>query len=499
VLAQWFSTTLASGKVVTKLHPIAFASKRTSEAERKYKPFLLEFAALKYSLDKFCDITWGYPIEVETDCQALRDVLMNDKLSATHARWRESVLSHQIRDVRHIPGKKNVAADGVSRTWENILRGLFDDGSDWTVNEDWDDSWGLVNDLMLISPKEVAEEGKVLLERFQDEPIFREVVESLLTLKTDSDLRTKRRATKRAREYFISEGKLWRLRGGPMARARGRPKVECISRKEAVELAKVEHETRGHWRRDLIKAALHDKYWSPQLDNSITAAIESCARCKNFGPTHLHTLLDPITRRHPYGLVVGDYLKLPKGKGGYHTVGLYLDCFSQHVWGDKWKKHGSAATTISTMTRITETFMPPETFMTDGGSHFNNKEVKDWCKAQGIEYHVVAEYSPWINGLVEGTNRILLHVLKRLCAPELGEDTEEFKRMDWAKLPDTWPGHFDNALQILNWRILPALKFRPKELLFGLPINTVPTPIEDSASVLKPEDVNIHIAYAEQA
>jgi len=39
---------------------------------------------LKYSFDKFMDIVYGYPVEVETDCQALRDILLSDKLSATH-------------------------------------------------------------------------------------------------------------------------------------------------------------------------------------------------------------------------------------------------------------------------------------------------------------------------------------------------------------------------------------------------------------------------------
>jgi transposase InsO family protein len=195
---------------------------------------------------------------------------------------------------------------------------------------------------------------------------------------------------------------------------------------------------------------------------------------------------------------VGNYLKLSKGKGGYHTVRLYLDCFSQSVWGDKWKTHSSAATRISTLKRISDTYIPPETFMTDGGLHFNNKEVKEWCSGRNVKYHKIAEYSPWINRLVEGTNKFLLHVLKRLCTLELGEDTEEFKNMDWGKLPQSWPDHFDEAIQILNWRILPALKFCPKELLLGIPINTVPTPIEESSSILKTDNVNVHMAYAEQ-
>jgi hypothetical protein len=112
VLTQKFDHVLPSGKVVQQLHPLGFASKRTSKTEEKYKPFLLEFAALKFGLDKFTDIIWGFPVEVETDCQALRDHLMNDKLSATHARWRDGILAHQITDVRHVPGRLNVVADG---------------------------------------------------------------------------------------------------------------------------------------------------------------------------------------------------------------------------------------------------------------------------------------------------------------------------------------------------------------------------------------------------
>lgn len=109
---------------------------------------------------------------------------------------------------------------------------------------------------------------------------------------------------------------------------------------------------------------------------------------------------------------------------------------------------------------------------------------------------VVAAYSPWVNGLVEGTNKILLYVLARLCAPEVGEDG--WQSMSWVDLPKTWPDHFDEAIQILNWRILPALKFSPKELLLSLIVNTTPTPLEASSSMPSSQDFDMHIAYAAQ-
>jgi hypothetical protein len=140
---------LTSGRTVTKLHPIALASKRTSKTEEKYKPFLLEFAGLKFALDKFSDVIWGFPVEVETDCQALRDHLMNDKLSTTHARWRDGILSHQIVDVHHVPGRINMVADGLSRAAKGAPR-EEGDGSKWTVSEDWEAMTGLTHDLFQV-------------------------------------------------------------------------------------------------------------------------------------------------------------------------------------------------------------------------------------------------------------------------------------------------------------------------------------------------------------
>jgi hypothetical protein len=54
------------------------------------------------------------------------------------------------------------------------------------------------------------------------------------------------------------------------------------------------HTERGHFHRDSIKLALMDKFHSPRLDESILKVIADCAKCKGFGPAHLHLLLDPV-------------------------------------------------------------------------------------------------------------------------------------------------------------------------------------------------------------
>jgi hypothetical protein len=141
-------------------------------------------------------------------------------------------------------------------------------------------------------------------------------------------------------------------------------------------------------------------------------------------------------------------------------------------------------------------FAPWETFMSDGGKHFDNKEVRELCEEWGTKTHVVPAYSPWVNGLVEGTNKLFLHILKRLCAPDL--DNEEVERLSKDNLPKNWPDHFENTIKILNWRLLPALKFSPKELMLGLVVNTKPTDTNISTSPTTESDTALQMAYVAQ-
>ena len=123
---------------------------------------------------------WGYPIEIETDCQALRDVLLIDELNATHARWRDGVISHQIVDVQHIPGRINLVGDGLSRKDEDQPH-VDGDGSSWSVAPDWEDARGLEYDLFTVTDV-TSDTHHKLRDRFKDERIFIEIVDALLGL-----------------------------------------------------------------------------------------------------------------------------------------------------------------------------------------------------------------------------------------------------------------------------------------------------------------------------
>jgi len=179
-------------------------------------------------------------------------------------------------------------------------------------------------------------------------------------------------------------------------------------------------------------------------------------------------------------------------------MGLYLDTYSQHIWGFKHKVPGSGKTTEDVLMKIFHEFALPETFMTDGGPHFDDNVVCDFCAEWGTETHIVSAYSPWVNSLVEGMNKILLHILKRLCSPNLGEDDYNYNVMNWENTPVSWLKHFDEAIQIMNWRFLPSLKFSLKELLLGLVVNTKLTNINQSVLPIAEQEVATQMAYTAQ-
>ena len=126
VLAQQFSAWLPDGEVKCVVHLIGYVSKHSSLAEEHYKPYILEFAALKFGLDHFSETIWGFPVEVETDCLALHDTVHGDRPNWTRVQWWEGISLYHIAAICHHSGKTNVAADALSRMWSRCERTDYD-------------------------------------------------------------------------------------------------------------------------------------------------------------------------------------------------------------------------------------------------------------------------------------------------------------------------------------------------------------------------------------
>ncbi|QRV80067.1 Retrovirus-related Pol polyprotein from transposon opus [Ceratobasidium sp. AG-Ba] len=256
VLEQEWTELDRHGREVKVRYPIAYALKRTSRSKERYIPFLLEFAALKYALDEFNDMIFGQPIELETDCKALADLLGNQKLNSTHERWRESIIGRDIKAVRHLPGVQNTACDALSRVHEH--RPEDEDGHMQNINVDpgWESNTGVVNDLYYLLDDE---ETAALLHRFANDTFYTDILQSLLfdtPGKADSneaEEQARKRRAHRAEGYQVENGKLWLVAGKSTRRG---DRVECIPTTEAKSLALSVHSAGGHFGRDMTVLAL---------------------------------------------------------------------------------------------------------------------------------------------------------------------------------------------------------------------------------------------------
>src|SRR6266481_2127118 len=103
--------------------------------------------------------------------------------------------------------------------------------------------------------------------------------------------------------------------------------------------------------------------------------------------------------------------------------------------------------------------------MTDSSSHFDNEDMNTFCSTHGIEHITTPAYALWTNGLIKNMNKILLGHLKQMCAPDM-EDMEA-NDTNMETTPAHWTNHVKEAIHSMNDRILPALGFMPRELLWG--------------------------------
>ena len=97
-----------------RLHPVAYFSRQTTEAEGKYHLYELETLVVVESLKKFRSYLLGLTFTVVTDCNALKATSTKKQIIPRIARWWLQLQEFTF-DVQYRPGNRMKHTDALSR------------------------------------------------------------------------------------------------------------------------------------------------------------------------------------------------------------------------------------------------------------------------------------------------------------------------------------------------------------------------------------------------
>ena len=343
-------------------HPIAFASKTMTSAQRNYSVTEQEALAVLFGIEKFRQYVEGSKFKVVTDHHSLLWLKSLKNPSGRLCRW-AITLSQFDFDVEHRKGALNVVADALSRINLTILE----------IKEPIQDEWYLA-----LKAKILAFPDKYPLFRVDNGKIFKLF---------------------RTAEFSGTNNNDWKL-VVPQELRLGALK-ECHDEPTSAHLGILK--TLGR---------LKELYYWPSMRNDVVKYINACKICaqvKHSSQPKSGFMGQAKSVAHPFQMLSIDFLgPLPRSKAGNQFILVITDCFTKFVFLKAMSKATSRAVCRYLEEEVFLMFGVPQSIVCDNGSQFISKEfVKflDSYKVQKIFYN--ARYHPQHNP-AERVNRTII-------------------------------------------------------------------------------------------
>ena len=362
-----------------QLHPIHFASWKTTKTEEKYNSYKLEVLAIVRALKKFRFYLVGIPFKVVIDCQAFTQTMSKKDISPQVARWALTLEEYRYT-IEHRAGSKLQHVDALSRyPIPKIL----------VIDEDWN----------------------TVLERLRRcQEMDSELSELISKVRRDS-----------------VEG--YEMRYGLFCKQVQQEWLMVVPKQMQHEVIRKCHE-QGHFGATKTEQLIRRDYWFKGMREKVQRWIANCVSCilperKHGKPEGLLHSLDkgegPMDTYH-----VDPLEPLASTKKNYNHIFAVVDAFTKFVWLYPTKTTSSAET-INKLLRQSAVFGNPRRIISDRGTAFRSMEFKSYCEDEGIMHTTIVTGVPRGNGQVERLNRTLIPILTKLAAPTPG---------DWHKFVD---------------------------------------------------------------
>jgi hypothetical protein len=424
----------ASGKglgAVLLLHkeglkrPVAYASRKLTEAEEKYHVNELEFLALIWALERFRTYVYGRNCIVKTDSSVVKWVA--ERAQATQnkrmLRWLVELRGFDI-SVEHMKGTSNIVADTLSRN---------------PVGGEPDPHEHYIGALIPIGyePRDLA-----ILQRADED-----IEQLVLTLQDIGE-----RPFKDTEGFILNEGILYKRNRRP-----GRPHLLVVPSAIRQSLIHDYHDlpTGGHLGRSKTLSRLQQRYYWKNMERSVRHYVRSCPFCQVHKPRvgrkagKLQPLKPPVNIFDQVGV---DHLGPFKttDSGNQHLIVL-IDYLSRYLEVEAVPSTDSESVVNFFKTRIFARFGWPSTVISDAGTAFSSHQFQDFMEMERIRHIMASVEHPQTNGLVEKANFTIANALAAYV---------NFDHTDWDL-------HIPEAIFAINTAKQETTKISPYELVFG--------------------------------
>lgn len=366
-------------------HPIAFASRSLSSAEKKYAQIEKEMLAIVFSIQKFHFFVYGLDVKVNTDHKPLEAIFCKDLASITPRlqRMRLRLLNYKL-SVSYKPGKYLFIADTLSRAF------LLDTGL--KSDREFDYVIHCINKYLPMSETRKCQ-FKNALSNDKDLQLVIKYCENTWP-------EQKKKVPLNIWKYFHLRDKLFV--SDSLLFLDNKIVVPQELRKEMLKLL---HE--GHFGIEKTKSRARQIFYWPRMTYDIESFIKDCRICETYAKRYQKEtlMLYPISSR-PWERIGLDIFTFNN-----QSFLIAFDSFSN--WLEVLPiKDKSAKSVILVLRRVFSTHGSPDCVISDNVP-FNSCEFKSFAREWNFEVVTRSPNYPRSNGLAERGVGIAKNIIKK--------------------------------------------------------------------------------------
>ncbi len=173
--------------------------------------------------------------------------------------------------------------------------------------------------------------------------------------------------------------------------------------------------TSAHFATEIMFNKIRERYFWPQMYETIRTYVKSCDVCQRRGRPHNEQPLHPIEIKGPWYQIGIDFVgPLPMTTSGNKYIIVAMDYFTKWPEAKAVPNATAEQVAIFLYEDIICRHGCPQKILSDRGTHFNNEMIKSLVSKFSMQHLFSTPYHPQTNGLVERFNKTLAESLAKL-------------------------------------------------------------------------------------